>query len=70
MTSLRRALRAFLHRPALSLTVAALFALTVGFTAGLWAIIDATLLRPLPYPVPDNPRPARNNTAVLVARVL
>jgi putative ABC transport system permease protein len=76
MSSVRRALRAFLHRPALSLTVAALFALTVGFTAGLWAIIDATLLKPLPYPAPDNlvavfeVHPTRGGMAVTPANFL
>ena len=50
--SVRAALRAFQQRPALSFGIVALYALAVGFAGGLWATIDATLLRPLPYPDP------------------
>jgi predicted permease len=31
------------------LTIAGLFALSVGLASGMWAVIDAALLRPLPY---------------------
>jgi putative ABC transport system permease protein len=51
--ALRAAVRAFHQRPALSFGVVALFALAVGLAGGLWATVDATLLRPLPYPAPD-----------------
>src|SRR3989442_5225543 len=43
------ALRLCARRPAVPLLVAALFALGVGLASGLWAVIDAAVLRPLPY---------------------
>ncbi len=48
--ALRASLRAFAHHPTLPITVVALFALGVGFAGGFWAAVDATLLRPLPFP--------------------
>lgn len=50
--SLRAAVRAFVHRPSLAFGVVALVALAVGLAGGFWATVDATLLRPLPYPAP------------------
>lgn len=49
-SALGTALRACLRQPGLSLGVVALYALAVGIAGGLWATVDATLLRPLPYP--------------------
>ena len=51
--AIRLALHALRRRPALPVAVIALVALGVGFSAALWAIVDAMLLRPLPYPQPD-----------------
>ena len=45
----RFAVRLFARRPGVPLLVAALFALGVGFASGMWAVVDAALLRPLPY---------------------
>src|SRR2546425_1361611 len=46
---MRFALRLCTRRPAVPLLVAALFALGVGLASGMWAVIDAAVLRPLPY---------------------
>ena len=48
--ALRASFRAFTRNPTLSIAVVALFALGVGFAGGIWATVDATLLRPLPFP--------------------
>lgn len=41
------------RRPVVPLLVAGLLALSVGVAGGLWAVIDAVALRPLPYPDAD-----------------
>ena len=38
------------RRPGVPLMTAGLFALSVGLAGGLWAVVDAVALRPLPYP--------------------
>jgi putative ABC transport system permease protein len=43
------ALRIFARRPTIPLLVASLFALGVGFASGMWAVVDAAILRPLPF---------------------
>src|SRR5262245_8024626 len=48
-TDMRLALRLLARRPTVPLLIAVLFALGVGFAGGMWAVIDAALLRPLPY---------------------
>jgi len=48
-SDVRFALRVFARRPAVPLLVAGLFALGVGLASGMWAVVDAALLRPLPY---------------------
>ena len=35
------------------LLVAGLFALGIALAGGLWAVVDAALIRPLPYPHPE-----------------
>jgi putative ABC transport system permease protein len=45
----RFALRVFARRPGVPLLVAALFALGVGLASGMWAVVDAAVVRPLPY---------------------
>lgn len=49
----RDAWRALRHRPAYALLVAATLALGVGASVALFAVADAVLLRPLPYPDAD-----------------
>src|SRR5262245_31760501 len=46
---MRFALRLLARRPTVPLLIAALFALGVGLAGGMWAVIDAAVLRPLPY---------------------
>jgi putative ABC transport system permease protein len=49
VSDVRFALRVFARRPGVPLLVAALFALGVGLASGMWAVVDAAILRPLPY---------------------
>jgi len=49
LSDVRFALRVLERRPTVPLLVAALFALGVGFASGMWAVVDAAILRPLPY---------------------
>jgi hypothetical protein len=49
LSDIRFALRVFARRPGVPLLLAALFALGVGLASGMWAVIDAAVLRPLPY---------------------
>jgi predicted permease len=46
------AVRAFARRPQFSLLVIATFGLGVGATSAMFSVVDAVLLRPLPYPDP------------------
>src|SRR5262245_25232446 len=46
---MRFAFRLFARRPLVPLLIAALFALGVGLASGMWAVVDAAMLRPLPY---------------------
>ena len=45
----RIALRALARRPGVPAVLAGLFALSIGLASGMWAVIDAVALRPLPY---------------------
>jgi putative ABC transport system permease protein len=45
----RFALRVLARRPGVPLMLAGLFALSIGLASGMWAVIDAVALRPLPY---------------------
>lgn len=49
----RQALRSVLRRPRLSLLVVSTHALGLGLAASAFAVFEATLLRPLPYPRGD-----------------
>jgi putative ABC transport system permease protein len=49
LSDLRYALRVAARKPAVPTLVATMFALSVGLAGGLWAVIDAVALRPLPY---------------------
>src|SRR5947208_2602826 len=48
-SDVRFALRMFARRPGIPIVLAALFALGIGLAGGMWAVIDAAVLRPLPY---------------------
>ena len=50
---MRIALRGLRRAPVLALTIVASVGLGIGATAAIFAIIDAALLRPLPYPNPS-----------------
>ena len=53
LTDVRFALAVLRRRPTVPLLTAGLLALSVGLAGGLWAVIDAVALRPLPYPAAD-----------------
>jgi putative ABC transport system permease protein len=53
LQNLRFALRMLMRQPALSVTLVLTLAIGTGATTALFAVVDATLLRPLPYPEPD-----------------
>jgi putative ABC transport system permease protein len=49
LNDIRFAARLFVRRPTVPLLVAGLFAFGVGLASGMWAVVDAAILRPLPY---------------------
>src|SRR3954468_13162898 len=49
MGELASALRALRRTPALAATIVALLALGIGVTTAIFTVVDALLLRPLPY---------------------
>ena len=53
MAPLSQALRALIRRPAFSLTTVLTLAFGIAITAAAFAIVDAVLLKPLPYPDAD-----------------
>src|SRR5262245_27139226 len=47
------AVRSLRRRPVLALVVALTLGLGVGATTAVFSVVDAVLLRPLPYPAPE-----------------
>jgi predicted permease len=52
-TEIRFALRQLFKSPGFSLTVLATLALCIGVNTAIFSVLDAVLLRPIPYPAPE-----------------
>jgi putative ABC transport system permease protein len=53
LSDLRSAARSLRKRPLFALSSGLTLALGIGATTALWSVVDAVLLRPMPYPEPD-----------------
>ncbi|HYG33730.1 MAG TPA: ABC transporter permease [Clostridia bacterium] len=53
MTNLKYALRLLVKNPGFTLTAIITLALGIGTTSAVYTVVNAVLLRPLPYPVPE-----------------
>jgi putative ABC transport system permease protein len=50
---LQHSARTLLRTPVFTLTTVLMLGLSIGATAGMFSVVDAVLLRPLPYPEPE-----------------
>src|ERR1043166_8261134 len=50
---LRYAVRKLLRTPAFTITAVGTLALGIGATTAMWALVDGVVLKPLPYPNPE-----------------
>jgi hypothetical protein len=50
MQGFRVACRSLLRRPAFAATAVTLLTLTIGVAVAMFSIVDAVILKPLPYP--------------------
>jgi putative ABC transport system permease protein len=53
LESVRGALRGFRHRRVVAVTIILTLTLGIGANSAIFSMVDAVLLRPLPYPAPD-----------------